>query len=94
MIGASAKVSFARWLFASGQFGVMAPLTNRDRAGKDFARQLLIDLEGTAGFKVPILTQLIYASADYTFRVERDGFITVGTQLQHSLMVRANVTLF
>ncbi len=94
MIGATGKVTFARWLFGSGQFGLLAPLTSRDRAGKDFARQLLLDVEGTAGFKVPILTELIYASADYTFRIERDGFITGGTQLQHSLMVRANVTLF
>lgn len=94
MIGASAKVTFARWLYASGQFGLMAPLTNRDNAGTSFARRLLLDLEGTAGFKVPILPDLVYASADYMFRVERDGFVTAGTQLQHSLMVRANVTLF
>ena len=46
------------------------------------------------GFKVPILTNLLFASADYTFRLERDAFITADTQFEHALMARANITLF
>jgi hypothetical protein len=59
-----------------------------------FAESLLLDFSGTAGFKVPILANLLFASADYTFRLERDAFITNGTQFEHSLMARATVTLF
>jgi hypothetical protein len=53
-----------------------------------------MDFSGTAGFKVPILTNLVTASADYSFRLERDAFITANTQFEHALMARANVTLF
>jgi hypothetical protein len=94
VLGANASVTFARWLFGSAQFGVLAPLTNRENAGRNFGGQLLVDFSGTAGFKVPILTDLLYASADYTFRLERDGFIVNNTQFEHQLMARANITLF
>jgi len=94
VIGANANVTFARWLFARGRFTVLAPLTNTDDAGTGFGNRLLMELAGTAGFKVPILTNLLYASADYTFRLERDGFITNETQFDHALMARATVTLF
>jgi hypothetical protein len=33
---------------------------------------------------VPILTNLLFASADYTFRLERDAFVTNDTQFEHS----------
>jgi len=95
VIGANASVTFARWLFGSAQFGLLAPLMNTDQSqSSGFAGRLLLDFSGTAGFKVPILTNLIYASADYTFRLERDAFITSATQFEHSLMARASVTLF
>jgi hypothetical protein len=97
VIGANASVTFARWLFGSAQFGVLAPVMNTDRrevTDLSFARRLLIDFSGTAGFKVPILTNLLFASADYTFRVERDAFITNRTQFEHQLMARASITLF
>ncbi|MGE0872127.1 MAG: hypothetical protein AB7P03_26450 [Kofleriaceae bacterium] len=93
--GATASVTLARWLFGSAQAGLLVPLTHTDDARTDkFARRLLFDVSGTAGFKVPILTNLLYASADYTFRVERDAFITNDTQFEHALMARANLTLF
>ncbi len=94
VIGADASVTFARWLFANGHFSALVPVTNTDDAGSSFGARLLIDLAGTAGFKVPILADFLYASADYTFRVERDGYITGQTQFEHSLMARATVTLF
>ncbi len=95
VIGANASVTFARWLFGSAQFGVLAPITNRDDSRSDnFGGRLLLDFSGSAGFKVPILTNLLFASADYTFRLERDAFITSETQFEHALMARANITLF
>jgi hypothetical protein len=95
VIGANASVTFARWLFGSAQFGLLAPLLNAGKSQSDgFGGRLLMDFSGTAGFKVPILTNLLFASADYTFRLERDAFITSETQFEHSLMARASVTLF
>jgi hypothetical protein len=95
VIGANASVTFARWLFGSAQFGLLVPVTSTDDSRSDnFAGRLLIDFSGSAGFKVPILTNLLFASADYTFRLERDAFITNDTQFEHALMARANVTLF
>jgi hypothetical protein len=95
VIGANASVTFARWLFGSAQFGVLAPITSRDKSRESgFGGRLLVDFSGTAGFKVPILTNLLFASADYTFRLERDAFITDETQFEHQLMARATVTLF
>ncbi|HUS31471.1 MAG TPA: hypothetical protein VMZ53_23360 [Kofleriaceae bacterium] len=95
VIGANASVTFARWLFGSAQFGLLAPLTSTDSSQSDnFGGRLLMDFSGTAGFKVPILTNLVTASADYSFRLERDAFITARTQFEHALMARANITLF
>jgi hypothetical protein len=95
VIGANASVTFARWLFGSAQFGLLAPIMNTSDSQSDgFAGRLLLDFSGSAGFKVPILTNLLYASADYTFRLERDAFITSATQFEHALMARASVTLF
>jgi hypothetical protein len=95
VIGANAKVTFARWLFGSAQFGLLAPVLNTgDSRSDNFGGRLLLDFSGSAGFKVPILTNLLFASADYTFRLERDAFITSDTQFEHALMARANITLF
>jgi len=95
VIGANASVTFARWLFGAAQFGLLAPVMNTDKSQADgFGGRLLLDFSGTAGFKVPILTNLLFASADYTFRLERDAFITDATQFEHQLMARASVTLF
>ena len=95
VIGANASVTFARWLFGSAQFGLLIPVTSTDDSRSDsFGGRLLIDFSGTAGFKVPILTNLLFASADYTFRLERDAFITADTQFEHALMARASITLF
>jgi len=95
VIGANASVTFARWLFGSAQFGLIAPVIHTDKSQSDnFGGRLLLDFSGTAGFKVPILTNLLFASADYTFRLERDAFITADTQFEHSLMARATITLF
>ncbi len=95
VLGANATVTFARWLFGSAQFGLLAPIIHTDQSESDnFGGRLLLELSGTAGFKVPILTNLLFASADYTFRLERDAFITAETQFEHALMARAVVTLF
>jgi hypothetical protein len=93
-IGANATVTFARWLFGTGRVGIIAPVQNTDEAGDNFAERLLIDFAATAGFRVPILTDLLYASFDYTFRLERDGYLTDRTQVDQNLMGRVNVTLF
>ena len=94
VVGANAQLTFTRWLFARGRFTALAPLTNTAAAGTTFGARLLVEVAGTAGFKVPILTNLLHASADYTFRIERDGFVTRETQVEHALMARATVTLF
>jgi len=91
--GASATVTFARWLFGSAEAGVMVPVRDTDRAGSDFADRLLIDLSGTGGFKFPALS-FFYASVDYTLRLQRDGYLTSNTQFAHSIMARANLQIF
>jgi hypothetical protein len=92
--GASAQVKVTRWLFGSADFGVLVPLTDTDRAGDNFGDRLLIGLSGTAGLKIPALTDLLFASFEYSFRLERDGFITSETMFDHTIMARANVTIF
>jgi hypothetical protein len=95
VLGANASVTFARWLFGSAQFGLLFPFTSLDKTQADsYAGKMLLDFSGTAGFKVPILTNLLFASADYTFRLERDAFVTNDTQFEHALMARASITLF
>lgn len=94
VFGANVNVTVARWLFGSAQLGMMLPVQDAERAGDGVGDRLLIDFSGTAGFKVPVLTSLLFLSFDYTFRLERDGFITNETQFDHTVMARANVTLF
>ncbi|MBT8494836.1 MAG: hypothetical protein KJO07_17400 [Deltaproteobacteria bacterium] len=94
VIGADAKVSFARWLYGQGSFAAMAPIKDRDEAGDNFAERLLIDLAGTAGLKLPAFTSFLYASFDYTFRLTRDGYLTSNTQFDQILMARLNLKIF
>jgi len=92
--GATATVTVARWLFGTGNFGLLVPMKDRDRAGSDFGDRLLIDLSGTAGLKLPHLTRFLYASFDYTFRLQKDGYISNDLQFDQSLMARVNLQLF
>lgn len=92
--GATANLTIARWLFGTGNFGLLVPLKDTDRAGSDFADRLLVDLSGTAGLKLPHLTRLLYASFDYTFRLQKDGYITNDLQFDQTLMARVNLQLF
>jgi hypothetical protein len=92
--GADATVTFARWLFGSARFGMLVPVTDTDEAGDSFGDRLLIDLAGTGGLKLPALTSLLFASFDYTFRLQKDGYIASEVQLDQTLMGRLNLTLF
>jgi hypothetical protein len=94
VIGATGNVTFARWLFGAANFGMMAPLKDKDGAGTSFAKRLLVDLSGTAGLKLPPITSFLYASFDYPRRLEKDGYISRAVQFDHSLMARANISLF
>ena len=94
IIGAQGSVTFARWLFGSARFGMIIPVIYTDETGVNFGRRLLIDFSGTAGFKIPILTNLLTASFDYTFRLERDAYLSRRTQFEHTLMARGTVTIF
>ena len=68
------------------------PGTARDWG--EAGRRLLIDMSGTAGLKLPPLTSFLFASFDYTFRMQKDGYITPDLQFDHSLMARATISLF
>lgn len=92
--GATANVTIARWLFGTGNFGILVPVADTDRAGSSFGDRLLVDLAGTAGLKLPHLTRLLYASFDYTFRLQKDGYITSDLQFDQTLMARVNLQLF
>ncbi|HEY8144602.1 MAG TPA: hypothetical protein VIG06_18095 [Kofleriaceae bacterium] len=94
VLGATANVTIARWLFGTGNFGVLLPLQDTDRAGSDFGDRLLIDLAGTAGLKLPHLTRILFASFDYTFRLQKDGYIANDLQFDQTLMARVNLQLF
>ncbi len=94
VLGATANVTVARWLFGTGNFGLLVPLTDTDRAGSDFGDRLLIDLAGTAGLKLPHLTRILYASFDYTFRLQKDGYLSNDLQFDQTLMARVNLQLF
>jgi hypothetical protein len=91
--GANATVTFARWLFGSGEIGMMVPVKDTDRAGDSFAKRLLIDVSAAGGLKFPALG-FFYGSIDYTMRLQRDGYFTSRTQFAHSIMARANLQLF
>ena len=92
--GADATVTFARWLFGSARFGMMVPVVDTDAAGDGFGDRLLLDLAGTGGLKMPALTSFLFASFDYTFRLQKDGYISPDLQFDHTLMGRLNLTLF
>jgi hypothetical protein len=94
VLGATANVTIARWLFGTGNFGLLVPLKDTDRAGSDFADRLLVDLSGTAGLKLPHLTRILFASFDYTFRLQKDGYLTEDLQFDQTLMARLNLQLF
>jgi hypothetical protein len=94
VLGATATVTVARWLFGTGNFGLLVPLKDTDAAGSDFGDRLLVDLAGTAGLKLPHLTRLLFASFDYTFRLQKDGYITNDLQFDQTLMARLNLQLF
>ncbi len=93
VIGANATVTFARWLFGSGEIGIMAPVMNTDDADGGFADRLLIDMSATGGLKFPSLS-FFYGSIDYTLRLQRDAYFTSDTQFAHTIMARANLQLF
>ncbi len=93
-IGANATVTFARWLFGSANLGIIAPIQNIDDAGDNFGERLLVDLSANAGFRVPVLTDLLHATFDYTFRLERDGYLTSATQIDQNVMGRLSVNFF
>jgi hypothetical protein len=94
VIGANGTVTFARWLFGAASFGMMVPLKDTDDAGRDFGRRLLIDLSGTAGLKLPPITNFLFASFDYSMRLQRDGYISRRTQFDQTIMARVNLSLF
>lgn len=94
VLGATANVTIARWLFGTGNFGLIMPLADTDRAGSDFGDRLLVDLAGTAGLKLPRLTRILFASFDYTFRLQKDGYLSNDLQFDQSLMARVNLQLF
>jgi hypothetical protein len=94
VVGAGATVTFARWLFGAAQASAMVPLKDKDDAGDDFGERLLWDFSGTAGLKLPALTSFLFASLDYTFRLQKDGFVEDDTQFDQTLMARLNVSLF
>jgi hypothetical protein len=94
VIGANATVTFARWLFGAGNFGMMVPVKDTDEAGSNFGKRLLIDLSGTAGLKLPPITSFLFASFDYSLRLQKDGYISPDFQFDQTLMARMNVQLF
>jgi hypothetical protein len=94
VLGADATVTFARWLFGSARFGLLAPVTDTDVAGDSFGDRLLLDLAGTGGLKMPAFTSFLFASFDYTFRLQKDGYIAPDVQFDQTLMGRINVTIF
>jgi hypothetical protein len=92
--GVTATVTVARWLFGSGNFGLLVPLKDRDDAGNGVGDQILVDMGGSAGLKLPSLTRFLFASFDYTFRLQKDGFISNRVQFDQTLMARLNLSLF
>lgn len=94
LTGASANLTVARWLFGQAEIAALAPVQDRERAGNDFAQRLLLDASGTAGLKFPALTSMLHASFDYTFRLQRDGFMTGKTMFDQIVMARVSLQLF
>ena len=73
---------------------MVVPVHERARAGDNFAKRLLIDFSGTAGLKFPALTNRLHASFDYSFRLQRDGYLTSATIVDQVLMARLSLQLF
>ena len=94
LAGASANLTVARWLFGQAEVAALVPVQDRARAGSSVARQLLLDASGTAGLKFSALTSKLYASFDYTFRMQRDGFLTSKTMFDQIVMARVSLQLF
>ena len=94
VLGMGANVTLVRWLFGAGQFNMMVPLKDKEEAGDDFGERLLWDISGSAGLKLPALTSFLFASIDYTFRVQKDGFVEDNVQFDQTLLARLNVSLF
>ena len=94
VLGMGANVTLARWLFGAGQFNMMVPLKDKEDAGDGFGERLLWDISGSAGLKLPALTSFLFASIDYTFRVQKDGFVEDDVQFDQTLLARLNVSLF
>jgi hypothetical protein len=94
VLGADATVTFARWLFGAAQFGMMLPVKDQEDAGDNFGDRLLFDLSGTAGLKLPALTSFLFASFDYNFRLQKDGFVLDEVQFDQTLMARLNLSIF
>jgi len=92
--GATANVTFARWLFGQADVAALVPVKDRKLAGAKVADQILIDASGTAGLKFPALTSKLHASLDYTFRLQQDGFITEKTMFDQIIMARVALQLF
>ncbi len=94
IVGASANLTFARWLFGQADFSALLPVQNRARAGESFGKRLLLDASGTAGLKFPALTSLLHASFDYSFRLQRDGYLTDALIFDHMVMARVSLQIF
>ncbi len=94
LAGASANLTFARWLFGQAEFAALMPVQNRTQAGDSAGSQVLLDASGTAGLKFPALTSKLHASFDYTFRLQRDGFLTSKTMFDQIIMARMSLQLF
>ena len=94
LVGASANLTFARWLFGQAEIAGLLPVQDSDRAGSTAAKRLLLDASGTAGLKFPALTSMLHASFDYTFRMQRDGFLTDKTMFDQIVMARVSLQLF
>lgn len=92
--GASANLTFARWLFGQAEMAALLPVQDADRAGSTVAKRVLLDASGTAGLKFPALTSMLHASFDYTFRLQRDGYLTGKTMFDQIIMARVSLQLF
>ena len=93
-VGADAQVTVTRWLFGKASAEAMYPLKDNERAGDTFTERLLWSVAATGGFRLPILTNLLEASLDYSIRLENDGYLTDDLQIDQTIMARGRVTLF
>ena len=97
VVGVSEHGTYVRVLVQTEVTLSLAIASARDAVTLDVQhglKRLLVDLSATGGFKVPVLTDLLYASADYTLRVQRDGYMTGATMLDQVVMARASLQLF